>query len=95
MATAPCCVAGGALDLALNARVHALAALARGWGGPWGVPVPAYSSLLMPYDPRVWIAREALAAVRPALAEALPPPSRPGATWWRSRCATAGRPGPT
>ncbi|MGI8586196.1 MAG: 5-oxoprolinase subunit PxpB [Chloroflexia bacterium] len=42
------------IDSALNARVHALAAAIHAVrsapASPWGVPVPAYSSLLAPYD---------------------------------------------
>jgi len=51
-------VFGEAIDPELNARVHALAAAIRArraaGAGAWGVPVPAYSSLLAPYDPLQW-----------------------------------------
>ncbi len=45
---------GTTMDVGLNARVHALAAALRARAGQepgWSVPVPGYSSLLVPYDP--------------------------------------------
>lgn len=47
-------VFGGAIDLATNRRVHALAAAIRAeaaGGVPWGRPVPAYELVLVPFDP--------------------------------------------
>jgi KipI family sensor histidine kinase inhibitor len=47
-------VFGGAVDRATNRRVHALAAAIRAEaasGVPWGRPVPAYESVLVPFDP--------------------------------------------
>jgi KipI family sensor histidine kinase inhibitor len=41
---------GDQIDLELNRRVHALAKAVRDVGA-WGTPVPAYGSLLVPYDP--------------------------------------------
>ena len=41
---------GDQIDLELNRRVHALAKVVRD-DGAWGTPVPAYASLLVPYDP--------------------------------------------
>jgi len=41
---------GDQIDLELNRRVHALAKVVRD-DGSWGTPVPAYASLLVPYDP--------------------------------------------
>jgi KipI family sensor histidine kinase inhibitor len=70
---------GERIDPALNAQVHALAATAGSWAGPWGVPVPAYSSLLLPYDPGHLAAAEATAAVHAALAIArVAPPETDG-----------------
>ncbi len=67
---------GEAVDAALNRRVHALAAAVRTLRAAapdrWGTPVPAYSSLLVPYDPLVLTAAEAEAALAGLLA-ALPP----------------------
>jgi inhibitor of KinA len=50
-------ILGDAVDVELNRRAHALAAeigrdRARG-RFPWGVPVPGYASVLVPYDPMV------------------------------------------
>ncbi|HMA33935.1 MAG TPA: 5-oxoprolinase subunit PxpB [Chloroflexia bacterium] len=71
-------VFGEAIDVALNARVHALAAVLRGrraGGDPaWGVPVPAYSSLLVPYDPGLLTYDEAAAHLT-ALLESDPAPA--------------------
>ena len=47
-------VLGGGIDRATNRRVHALAAAIRAEaadGVPWGQPVPAYESVLVPFDP--------------------------------------------
>jgi inhibitor of KinA len=68
-------VFGEAIDVALNAQVHALAAVVeevRAAGDSrWGLPVPAYSSLLAPYDPLRWVYEEAAEAMHHLLA-ALP-----------------------
>ena len=67
-------VFGDSIDVALNSRVHALAAavgaLRAAPDAPWGVPVPAYSSLLVPYDPQRLSYAEAEAALAPLVAEA-------------------------
>jgi KipI family sensor histidine kinase inhibitor len=67
-------VFGDSIDVALNSRVHALAAavgaLRAAPGAPWGVPVPAYSSLLVPYDPERLSCEEAEAALAPLAAQA-------------------------
>jgi KipI family sensor histidine kinase inhibitor len=47
-------VLGGTIDRATNRRVHALTAAIRAEaadGVPWGRPVPAYESVLVPFDP--------------------------------------------
>jgi KipI family sensor histidine kinase inhibitor len=47
-------VLGGGINRAANARVHALAAAVRAEGADgvaWGHPVPAYESVLVPFDP--------------------------------------------
>ena len=49
---------GVGIDPAINARVHRLAAAVRSArdaanGGAWGHPVPAYASLLVPFDPQL------------------------------------------
>jgi KipI family sensor histidine kinase inhibitor len=47
-------ILGGGIALATNRRVHALAAAIRAEaadGVPWGHPVPAYESVLVPFDP--------------------------------------------
>ncbi len=66
-------VFGAGIDVALNSRVHALAAaigaLRADPAAPWGVPVPAYSSLLAPYDPERLSYAEALAALAPLVDE--------------------------
>lgn len=57
-------VLGGGITRPANARVHALAAAVRAEvaaGVPWGRPVPAYESLVVPFDPE---------ALEPAPAEA-------------------------
>jgi inhibitor of KinA len=69
-------VFGETLDLETNLRVHALAGRLAALLVPGlGVPVPAYASLLIPYDPLILTADAALAAVQPRLAwaAALPP----------------------
>jgi KipI family sensor histidine kinase inhibitor len=62
---------GEAIDPDLNAQVHALAAavrpLATDPGTPFGIPVPGYSSLLIPYDPAQATYAEALALLQPLL----------------------------
>ena len=63
---------GTTMEVALNARVHALAATLReqrGQESGWGVPVPGYSSLLVPYDPEQLTYPQALAIVEAAVAE--------------------------
>ncbi len=60
-------VFGESIDVELNRRAHALAALVRrdrSMGAGWGLPVPGYSSLLVPYDPD----RHSLEDARRALA---------------------------
>jgi KipI family sensor histidine kinase inhibitor len=43
---------GGGIDLAVNARALAIAAAIRAdSASPWGIPVPAYDTVLVPYDP--------------------------------------------
>ena len=70
-------VFGDRIDMALNARVHALAAglgrIRSDGDARWGVPVPAYSTLLVPYDAELLDEAEAARALR-AIAE----DSRPG-----------------
>jgi inhibitor of KinA len=56
-------VFGDRVDLALNAAVHRLARTVRGAGPPWLPPVPAYASLLVPYDPLALRHEEATAAL--------------------------------
>jgi KipI family sensor histidine kinase inhibitor len=67
-------VFGDSIDVALNSRVHALAAavgaLRAEPGAPWGVPVPAYSSLLVPYDPETLSYAEAEAELAPLVDQA-------------------------
>jgi KipI family sensor histidine kinase inhibitor len=49
-------VFGGGIDRATNARVHALAGAVRveaADGVAWGHPVPAYESVVVPFDPGV------------------------------------------
>lgn len=76
-------VFGEAIDAGLNARVQALAGLVRArraaGDSPWGAPVPAYGSLLLPYDLLRCSYAEAVAALRPLL-DALPPPGGEEAT---------------
>ncbi|HEX5467318.1 MAG TPA: 5-oxoprolinase subunit PxpB [Candidatus Limnocylindrales bacterium] len=55
-------VLGGGIDPAVNRRAHRIAAALRtdrAAGGPWDVPVPAYESVLVSFDPE---------AIRPAQA---------------------------
>lgn len=62
-------VLGTTLDLETNLRVHALAGRLAAAGLPGlGAPVPAYASLLIPYDPLALDADAARAAVQPHLA---------------------------
>jgi len=43
---------GGGIDIGANRLAHAMAAAVRSdAAGPWGCPVPAYDSVLVPYDP--------------------------------------------
>ena len=58
------------IDPYVNACVHALAAAVRraGGGAAWSTPVPAYASLLVPYDPLRLAADEAVARLRELLA---------------------------
>jgi inhibitor of KinA len=52
---------GGGIDPRANARALALAMAVRGdRHGPWGVPVPAYDTVLVSYDPLAVSAEEAL-----------------------------------
>ncbi len=63
---------GTTINVDLNARVHALAAALRqqaGHGAGWGVPVPGYSSLLVPYDPEHWTYPQVLSRVEQTLAD--------------------------
>ena len=60
-------VLGDEIDPKLNNRVHRLAAAVRALrarDGRWGVPVPAYSTLLAPYDPALLGHVEAIALLR-------------------------------
>lgn len=69
---------GGAIDLATNRRVHALAAAIRAEaadGVAWGRPVPAYESVLVPFDPD---ALDAAGAEARLAALATAPGARPG-----------------
>lgn len=55
-------VLGNSLDVVVNARVHRLARLLderHADDRAWGRPVPAYASLLVPYDPLLLTAPEA------------------------------------
>jgi KipI family sensor histidine kinase inhibitor len=56
-------VLGEKIDPTLNRRVHALAAAILAHEG-WDAPVPAYASLLVPYDPESLTVDEALEALR-------------------------------
>lgn len=59
------------IDPSINAAVHALAreVLAeRARGRPWQAPVPAYASLLVPYDPLEWRDDEAIGALHQLVA---------------------------
>ncbi len=58
-------VLGERIDLDLNRRIHALAAALKRSG--WPAPVPAYASLLVPYDPERLTLDEAVAQIRPIL----------------------------
>lgn len=65
-------VLGTQIDPYVNAAAHLLAThvqAARAQGRAWGTPVPAYASVLLPYDPRRWLVHEARAALEPLLAE--------------------------
>src|SRR3954452_22368098 len=68
-------VFGDEIEVAVNARVHALAAAVNAereaGGAGWGLAVPAYSSLLAPYDPLRWTYAQAADAMR-GLLDALP-----------------------
>jgi KipI family sensor histidine kinase inhibitor len=61
------------IDPEVNARVHALAAAVRAVGADhgWGHPVPSYASLLIPYDPLLVDAGEAVRRIS-TLADGLP-----------------------
>ena len=62
-------VLGTSLDLETNLQVHALAGRLAAAAIPGlGAPVPAYASLLIPYDPLALDADAARAAVQPHLA---------------------------
>lgn len=67
-------VFGEHIDVELNRRVHALAALVRherSMGAGWGLPIPGYSSLLVPYDPDRHSLEEARRALTTLGSEAL------------------------
>jgi inhibitor of KinA len=65
-------VLGDTLDLDTNLRVHALAEWLIGADLPGLIPpIPAYASLLIPYDPLRLTAAEAAAAIQPLLAWAV------------------------
>jgi KipI family sensor histidine kinase inhibitor len=52
---------GGGIDLVANTRALSIAAAIRADGAsPWGVPVPAYDTVLVPYDPLLVSGEEAL-----------------------------------
>lgn len=76
-------VLGERISVALNRRTQALDAAVRTAlpaADGWETPVPAYASLLVPYDPgrlAATEARERLAAVVAAMDAAPPPPERP------------------
>lgn len=61
---------GERIEPATNARVHALARLLRGSSLAIGEPLPAYASLLVPFDPLAADAAAVEAAVRDALGAA-------------------------
>ncbi len=66
-------ILGGGIDRATNRRVHALAAAIRAEaadGVAWGHPVPAYESVLVPFDPDV-LASDAAEARLASLAAAI------------------------
>ncbi|MDQ2809633.1 MAG: 5-oxoprolinase subunit PxpB [Chloroflexota bacterium] len=65
---------GTTMDVGLNARVHALAAALREqWAQEpgWGVPVPGYSSLLVPYDPEQLTYPQVLSIVETTVVDVL------------------------
>jgi inhibitor of KinA len=62
---------GTQIDPGVNAAAHRLAGRVqadRAHGSPWRTPVPAYASVLLPYDPLQWLVDEARAALEPLLA---------------------------
>jgi KipI family sensor histidine kinase inhibitor len=61
---------GDEIDPILNARVHRLAATVPRQA-PWGVPVPGYASLLVPFDPARITEARAAAALSDLVAEAM------------------------
>lgn len=85
-------VLGDVIDERLNRRVHRLtaelAARLRPEAG-WERPVPAYASLLVPFDPWRLGSGEALIGLEAALAEV-----RPGAGWGAAGPDSADRLGP-
>jgi len=74
-------VLGDAIDPAVSARVHALAAAVRRLADPaLGAPVPGYASLLVPFDPLALEPDQASARIRPLVsADAGEPASAGGA----------------
>jgi KipI family sensor histidine kinase inhibitor len=63
---------GGGIDIDANRRAHAIADTVRAdAGGPWGCPVPAYDTVLVPFDPLATSGEEAIERLA-ALVGALP-----------------------
>jgi KipI family sensor histidine kinase inhibitor len=75
-------VLGDEIEPGLNARVHALAAAVQlerdRTDAPWGVPVPAYASLLVPYDVRRLSLASAIGRLEALLRAATPNDGGPG-----------------
>jgi KipI family sensor histidine kinase inhibitor len=69
---------GGGIDAAVNARALAIAEAVRAdKSGPWGPPVPAYDSVLVPFDPDRGSAAEAEAQLEALVAAVMAEPSAP------------------
>jgi inhibitor of KinA len=88
-------VLGEVIDDGLNRRVHRLTAELAGRLRPeagWQKPVPAYASLLVPFDPARLGSEEALSKLEAALAEAVPGAERAGGE--PDRADRLGPPGP-
>jgi KipI family sensor histidine kinase inhibitor len=68
-------ILGDAVDERLNRRAHGLAARVRGArsrpGSGWGMPVPAYASVLVPFDPTILAPARATATLEGWLRDAL------------------------